>query len=218
MNAIAFLIRLIADRNTTERIEQETGRPLRIGDLGKVLRGHFQRFTIYNPLALVAGMVFFATLIYPWWYAVMYNDLYTVQAFPFILKHSVPLDLGASYIIETPPVAVVFLLCLLAVYALILFWGSTLSGVKGALYVAVAGLCMLLYTAGFYGSIWYAADHVGMPMTGYSWIFHEVQIDIRMAFTREYSIAIGAGATCLILSLIHGLLPIRFYRRGRRDT
>jgi hypothetical protein len=172
-----------------------------------VLAGHFRNAALYNPLGLVAGIVFAWTLFHPWWYAYVYNNEYSIRAFPFILRHDLPSE-GLPYVIETPHVAVAILILLLAGYLFLTLWGSTMGGKKGGLFLLFAGIFMLLYAAGFYGAILFATHRVQVPVTGYASINHTVTVDIYMFFTREYFIAIGAGAVSALSALLHGIIVI----------
>lgn len=212
MKILGGLVRLFADGETIDRIEKEKSGPLEASDFRAVFLGPFRRFTIYNIFALAAVAVFVSTLFYPWWYASAYHDQHVIYGYAYILDHSLPPE-GLKFVIDTPRVAVVFLVCLLAGYVLLAFWGSIMSGMKGRLFVAFTGICMLLYTAGFYAAVWYATNRIGVPVTGYTWIFFEVQVDIHMGILPHYYRAAGAGAACLLSSLLHGLLQIRFYRK-----
>ena len=116
---------------------------------------------------------------------------------------------GLDYVIETPVVAVVFFLFLLAGYFILAFWGSTMEGKKGRLYLVFTGLCMLLYTAGFLGALLFAMHRINQPLTGASSIIYTVEVDIIMYFSRAYFVAIGAGILCMASALIHGLFNIR---------
>lgn len=213
MKGFDVLIDIFADETTLENLRtRKKNEPLGPADLGEVFRGHFHRFTLYNPFALAALIVFTSTLFYPWWYAAAYYDQHMIYGYAVILQHSLPPE-GLKFVIDTPRVAVAFLVCLLAGYVLLVFWGSTMSGMRGRLFIAFTGLCMLLYTAGFYGAVWYATDRIGVPVRGFSWIFFEVQVDIHMDFMPHYYRAIGAGAACLLSAALHGLLPIRLHRK-----
>lgn len=213
MKGLNVLIKMFADETTLKRLEAEKGTaPLGPGDLGEVFRDHFYQFTVYNIFALVAVIVFTSTLFHPWWYAAAYHDQHMIYGYAFILKHNLPPE-GLKFVIDTPRVAVVFLVCLLMGYVLLVFWGSTLAGMKGRLFIAFTGLCMLLYTAGFYGALWYATNRVEMPVTGYTSFSFEVLVDIHMDFMPHYYRAIGAGVACLLSATLHGLLPIRLHRK-----
>ncbi len=181
---------------------------------GIVLAGHFRNAALYNPLGLVAGIVFAWTLFHPWWYAYVYNNEYSIRAFPFILSHDLPSE-GLPYVIETPHVAVVFLILLLAGYLFLALWGSTMEGKKGKLFLLFTGIFMLLYAAGFYGAILFATYRVHVPATGYASINHTVTVDIYMFFTRAYFIAIGAGIVSALSPILHGILVIPPSRRKR---
>lgn len=166
-----------------------------------------------KPAALVSFAVFAATLFHPWWKAVVHHDTYLIQAFAFVLQHNLPFDMGTDFIIETPRPAVIFFLCLFVFYALLVLWGGTMKGNKGRTFVALAGLCMMLYTAGFYGAIWYATDRIDVPVTGFALVIFEVPVDVFMNFERSYFVAIGAGAACLLSSLFHGFPTLRLHRK-----
>lgn len=209
------LLRLICsiygDESSLQVFRERNREPGTFADLGFVFRNHFRGLTLYNPLGLLAGIVFTASIFKPWWYAAMHMDYYFIRAYPFILRHDLPSD-ALEYIIETPLVGAAFLLWLLLSYLFLAFWGSTLPGKKGRLFLIADGLFMLLYTAGFYIAVWYATQRVNLPVTGYSSVPATIQIDIHMHFLTPYYVAIGAGAACMLAALFHGMVKIRLGR------
>lgn len=210
MKLMSYIARLFADEPAKHR--QDNNKTLSEGPmLRAVVRDHFHHLTLYNAFALMAGIVFVATLFYPWWHASVYDNYYTINAYAFILQHNLPPE-GRTFIIETPRIAVALLIALLAGYFFLVFWGSTMEGKKGKLFLVWSGVFMLLYTAGFYGSLLFATHRVGQPVTGYSSVVFTVEVDIFMSFTRAYFTAIGSGTLCIVSSLLHGLVPLRLYR------
>jgi hypothetical protein len=202
---------IYGDESSRRVLWEGNREPGTLADLWFIFRNHFRGLTLYNPLGLLAGIVFTACIFKPWWYAALHMDYFTIRAYPFILRHDLPSD-SLDYVIETPLVGVAFLLWLLLSYLFLAFWGSTLPGKKGRVFLMADGLFMLLYTAGFYIAIWYATNRVHLPVTGYSSVAATVQVDIHMHFLGPYYIAIGAGAVCLLSALIHGLGRIRLSR------
>ena len=178
--------------------------------LWAVLKGHFEGFTIYNPLGLTAATFFIFNLKNPWWHASLHHDHYSVNAYAFILSHHLPPE-ALHYVIETPRPAVVLLLLLLLGYWLLSFWGSTLPGRKGKRFLLFTGVFMLLYTAGFYGSLFYACHRIGKPVVGTFPIQATLMmVEGRFYFEKAYFYAIGAAGLVALSSLIHGWIPIRF--------
>ncbi len=208
---LRWLCYIYGDESSLQVFRASNREPQTFVDLWFVFRNHFRGLTLYNPLGLLAGIVFTASIFKPWWYAAMHMDYYFIRAYPFILRHDLPSD-ALEYIIQTPFVGVAFLLWLLLSYLFLAFWGSTLPGKKGRLFLIADGLFMLLYTAGFYLALWYSTNRVNLPVTGYSSIPATIQIDIHMHFLTPYYVAIGAGSVCLFSALIHGLARIRLGR------
>ncbi|HDP25539.1 MAG TPA: hypothetical protein ENN34_08850 [Deltaproteobacteria bacterium] len=207
MRFFDFLIRIFIDQHTRERLSLQRIEPRGLPGIAHTVTGHFRHFTLYNPLALIAGITFFASIFFPWWYSVVYQHGYHIAAYAFILTHNLPAE-GYEFIIETPKIAVVVLFLMLVGNLFLAFWGSTMEGTKGRIFVAVAGLFMLLYTGGFYLSLLYASSRVDVPVVGQVIIQHGVDVVVMMIFRKPYSVAIVSGAVCLLSSLFHGLLRI----------
>ena len=185
--------------------------------LWAVLKGHFEGFTIYNPLGLAAATFFIFNLKNPWWHATIQNERFFINAYAFILTHNLPPE-GWRYIIETPRPAVVVLLLMLLGNWLLSFWGSSLSGGKGKRFLIFAGVLMLLYTAGFYGSIFYACHRVGRPVGGqFSIQAALTQVTGEFYIEKAYFYAIGAAALVALSSLTHGWIPIRLAGHSSKD-
>jgi hypothetical protein len=181
----------------------------------RVFPGHFYNPTLYDPVGLVAGVVFAASLFNPWWHVSIREGRYTIDAYAFILNHNLPLE-GMKYIIETPLVLSTILLVGFLVYLFIAFWGSTMVGNKGRLYAALGGLLMLLYTAGFYGALLFGCHRIDQPVSGEFIIYQDVaKVNVHTCFLPSYYSAIGAGILCLLSSLIHGWIPVRFHGRKK---
>ena len=205
---------IFGNDSSLEVFRKENRKPGTLADLWFIFRDHFQGLTLYNPLGLLAGIVFTACIFKPWWFAALHNDYFFIHAYPFILRHDLPSD-ALDYVIETPLVGVVFLLWLLLSYLFLAFWGSTLPGKKGRLFLLADGIFMLLYTGGFYLALWYAMSRVNLPVPGYSSVSASVQVDIHMHWLKPYFIAIGSGAICILSALVHGVGTIRL---GRKDN
>ena len=214
MRFVDFLIRIFIDQRTRERLSLQGIEPRGFRGVIHTITGHFDGFTLYNPFALIAGITFFASIFFPWWYSVVYQHGYHIAAYAFILTHNLPAE-GYEFIIETPKIVVVVLFLMLLGNLFLAFWGSTMEGTKGRIFVAVAGLFMLLYTGGFYLSLLYACSRVDVPVVGQVIIQHGVDVVVMMLFRKPYSVAIGAGVACLISSLLHGLLKIPLHTRKK---
>jgi hypothetical protein len=216
MKFLDLLVRILIDDSTRGRLQQAGKEIKGLRGFLRVFPGHFYNPTLYNPLGLLAAIAFVASFNNPWWHATVDEGRISIDAFGYALKHTVP-PIGRIFIIETPPVFSAFMLLGVLLYFLIVFWGSTMAGRKGRLYVALGGLLMLLYTAGFYGAIFFAVYRIGGGVTEdfhvYSYLMRK--IDVHPFFLPTYFWAIGAAIVCLFSSLIHGQLPIRFYRRKK---
>jgi len=210
---IRLVSRIYADESTLQTFRENHREPETFADLIFVFTSHFRGLTLYNPVGLLAGIVFTAAIFKPWWYAAMHMDYYFIHVYPFILRHDLPSD-SLEYIIETPLAGAAFLLWLLLSYLFLAFWGSTMAGKKGRLFLLADGIFMLLYTAGFYLALWYSTNRVNMPVTGYSSVPATVQVDIHMHFLTPYYVAIGAGVLCLFSALVHGVGRIRLAGAG----
>ena len=211
------LIRLLIDDSTRTRYQQGEKKIEGLTGLLKVLAGHFYHPALYNPLALLAGIVFMVNLNNPWWHARVDEGRILIDAFAFVLKHTVP-PIGRVFIIETPLPLTVILIIGLFLYFFLVFWGSTMAGKKGRLFVASGGLMFLLYTAGFYGTLVYALHRIDGFLTEDFVVFSYGgmrRIDVHPYFWTAYYWAIGSAIICTLSSLIHGLLPLRFYKRKK---
>jgi len=215
MNLFDPLIKILIDDSLRERFQQE-GKDIKgFRGLLRVFPGHLHLLTLYNPLGLLAGVAFAASLFNPWWHGSVREGRHSIDAYAFFLSHDLPHE-GMKYIIETSLPVVVILLLGLSGYLFLVFWGSTMAGMKGRLFVASGGLPMLIYTAGFYGTLLFACHSVGQPVTGQFVIYQGMaRVNVHTYFLPSYYYAIGAGILCLLSSLIHGWLPIRFYRRRK---
>ena len=215
MRFLDSISRTLMDQETRESFTIQGLEPQGWPGLWEVLQGHFRRFTIYNPLGLAAATAFMFNLKNSWWHASIHHDHHSIDAFAFVLSHNLPPE-GWEYIIETPrPAIVVFLLMLLGNW-LLSFWGSTMAGRKGKLFLLLAGAFMLLYTAGFYGALFYACHRVGRPVVGQFSIQAGVEVVVQVYFLKAYYQAIGAAALVALSSLIHGWIPIRLHGRSSR--
>jgi hypothetical protein len=215
MKLFSPLIRILIDDSTRRRLEQEGQEIKGFRGFLRVLSGHFHELTLYNPLALLAGVGFAASLFNPWWHATVREGRHSIDAWAFILSHDLPIE-GVKYIIETPLPAVVILLLALLGYLFLAFWGSTMAGGRGRLYIVSSGVLMLIYIAGFYGCVVFGTHRIGQPVTGQFIIFQDMaRVIVHTYFLPSYYLAIGAGILCVLSSLTHGWVPIRFYRRKK---
>jgi len=214
MPILDSISRILINQEIRERLKTQGFEPKGWLGLWTVIKGHFQRFTIYNPLGLVAATAFMVTLKNPWWHASIHQDHHSINAYAFVLRHNLPPE-GWEYIIETPHPAIVILLLMLFGNWFLSFWGSTMSGRKGKWFLLIAGAFMLLYTAGFCGALFYACNRVGRPVVGQFSIQAGVEVVIQVFFLKAYYQAIGAAALVALSSLIHGWIPIRLH--GRLD-
>jgi hypothetical protein len=212
MQILHFISRLLIDQKTREKFATQGREPQGWSGLWAVLRGHFERFAIYNPLGLVAATVFIYNLKNPWWHASIHQDHYSINAYAFVLSHNLPSE-ALEFIIETPRPAILLLLLMLMGNWLLSFWGSTMAGRKGKRFLLLAGVLMLLYTAGFYGALFYACQRVGKPVTGPFSIQAGVEVAVQVFFMKAYYQAIGAAAVVALSSLIHGWIPVSLFRK-----
>lgn len=215
MKFLKILENIFIDDATRRNLAQDESDPQGMRRILKIFTGHFREFTIYNIFGLAAGIVFFSTIFFPWWRGDVYNRTYTIDAYPFVLIHNLPPE-GFKYVIDTPVIAVILLPVVLFGYLFLAFWGSTMPGKKGRLFLMWSGLFMLAYAAGFFGSLLFACTLVDMPVVGLGIIHYTVDVDVFMYFLQPYYVAIGAGVACLFSPLVHGLLPIRLHHR-RKD-
>ncbi len=211
------LSRFLMSEQSREKFLSQGREPHGWPGLWTVLKSHFEGFTIYNPLGLAAATFFTFNLKNPWWHASIHHDHYSVNAYAFILSHHLPPE-AVQYVIETPRPAVVLLLLMLLGFWLLSFWGSTLSARKGKRFLIFAGVFMLLYTAGFYGSLFYACHRIGKPVVGtFSIQATLMMVEGRFYFEKAYFYAIGAAALVALFSLIHGWIPIRLAGPASKD-
>jgi hypothetical protein len=210
-----LLIRILIDDATRRRLQKEGKEITGFRGLLRVFPWHFHKPTLYNPLGLLAGVGFIVSLFNPWWHASVREGRYTIDAYAFFLSHNLPIE-GMKYIIETPVPVVVILLLGLLVYLFIAFWGSTIAGKKGSLYVASSGVLMLIYTAGFYGTLLFGCHRIDQLVSGEFIIYQDMaKVNVHTYFLPSYYWAIGAAIICLLSSLIHGWVSIRLYSRKR---
>lgn len=208
---LGLLCRIYADESALQALRAGNREPATFADLWFVFTSHFRGLILHNPFGLAAGIAFFATIFKPWWYAAINMDYYFIHVFPFGLRHDLPSD-QLDYVIETPLILALFLLWLLAGILFLAFWGSTLPGKKGRLFLLADGCFMLLYTAGFYGALRFSTHRVNLPVTGYTSVPATVEVDIHMHFLTPYHIAIAAGIACLLAVALHGLVKLRLTR------
>lgn len=215
MRFLNLLENIFIDDATRQSLAQDESTPRGMKRIFKTFTGHFREFTLYNVFGLASGITFFISIFFPWWRGDVYDRMYTIDAYPFILIHDLPPE-GFKYVIETPLIAVILLPVVLFGYLFLAFWGSTMPGKKGRLFLMWSGLFMLAYTAGFYGSLLFACTLAELPVVGLGIIHYTVDVDVFMYFLRPYYVAIGAGVACILSALVHGLLPIRLHQR-RKD-
>jgi hypothetical protein len=213
MKILDFISRILMSPEARQRFSAQGQEPQGWSGLWAVLRSHFERFTVYNPLGLVAATAFIYNLKNPWWHASIHQEHHFINAYAFVLSHNLPAE-ALEYIIETPRPAIVLLLLMLLGNWLLGFWGSTMAGQKGKRFVLLAGILMLLYTAGFYGSLLYACQRVGKPVTGQFSMQAGMEVAVQVFFMKAYSHAIGAAVLVALSSLIHGWLPIHFHGKS----
>jgi hypothetical protein len=212
MRILNSISRILMDQKTHDKFATQGQEPRGWSGLWAVLRAHFERFAIYNPLGLVAATAFIYNLKNPWWHASIHQDHYSINAYAFVLSHNLPSE-ALEFIIETPRPAIILLLLMLLGNWLLGFWGSTMAGPKGKRFLVFAGILMLLYTAGFYGSLLYACQRVGKPVTGQFSIQAGVEVAVQVYFMKAYYHAIGAAAVLALSSLTHGWFPVRLHRK-----
>jgi len=204
--------RILMGPEARQKFSAQGQEPQGWSGLWGVLRAQFERFVIYNPLGLAAATAFIYNLKNPWWHASVQQDHYSINAYAFVLSHNFPPE-ALEFIIETPRPAIVLLLLMLLGNWLLVFWGSTMAGRKGKRFLLLAGILMLLYTAGFYGSLVYACQRVGKPVTGQFSVQAGVEVAVQVYFMKAYYRAIGAAAVVALSSLIHGWIPIPLHRK-----
>ena len=96
------LIKILIDDSLRERFQQE-GKDIKgFRGLLRVFPGHLHLLTLYNPLGLLAGVTFAASLFNPWWHASVREGRHSIDAYAFFLSHSLPHE-GMKYIIEDIP-------------------------------------------------------------------------------------------------------------------
>jgi len=216
MKIVNFFSKLLMDKETERRVQAEGIEPIGFQGLRKVFSEHFSHLTLYNPLGVLAGAAFLASTLNPWWHATALGGGRHLNAFAFVLKHNVPPE-GWRFLIETPPLASVALACGLLGYFSIVLWGGTMAGKKGKLFVASSGLLMLTYTAGFFGTVYFACYRIGGTPLEEFILIANIPVTVDPRFLPSYYYAIGAGFVCLLSSLIHGMVTIRLYRKKNSD-
>jgi hypothetical protein len=182
---------------------------------------HFHHLTLYNPIACIAGITFLASTLNPWWHATVIGGAFvgtgrTLDAFAFYLSHNVPPE-GWRFIIETPISASVVLVLGLLGYFFIVLWGATSAKKKGKRFVACGGLLMLIYTAGFFGTIFFACYRIGGSALKEFPLEATFPVTVEPLFLKSYYFAIGSGIVCLLSSLIHGMPTVRLHRKKKSD-
>jgi len=221
MRIFDLLSKLLMD-DDTKRDFQAEGRELSgFRGLLMVFSGHFRHLTLYNLLGVLAGAAFLASTLNPWWHATVIGGAFvgtgrTLDAFAFFLSHNIPPE-GWRFIIETPLPASVVLVCGLLGYFLIVLWGATSAGKKGMLFVASGGLLMLIYTAGFFGTVFFACYRIGGTPLGEFPLEATFPVTVEPRFLPSYYYAIGAGVACLLSSFIHGIFTIKLHRKKKSD-
>ncbi len=221
MKIVDWLSNLLVDLDTERDFQAEGRQPKGFRGLLMVISGHFRHLTLYNPVGVLAGAVFLASTLKPWWHATVIGGAFvgsgrTLDAFAFYLAHNVPPE-GWRFIIETPLPAAVALVCGLLGYFLIVLWGATLSKKKGKLFVASGGLLMLIYSAGFFGTVYFACYRIGGTSLEAFPLEATFPVTVEPRFLPSYFFAIGAGVACLFSSLIHGIITIRLHRKKKSD-
>jgi len=215
------LSELLMDEETARGFQSEGSEPKGFRGLLRVFGRHFRRLTLSNPLAVLAGAAFLASTFYPWWRVTIIGGAFvgtgrTLDAFAFYYKHNIPPE-GWRFVIEMPLFASVATAGLLLVYFLIVLWGATSAGKKGKLFVACGGLLMLLYTAGFFGIVFFACYRIGGTSLREFPLAATFPVVVAPVFLPAYFAAICAGAVCLFSSLIHGKATLRLHRKDAAD-
>ncbi len=221
MKTVDRLSRLLMDEETARGFRAEGNEPEGFRGLVRVLGRHFRRLTLSNPLALLAGVGFLASTFYPWWRITIIGGAFvgtgrTLNAFAFYYKHNIPPE-GWRFVLEMPLFASVGAAALLVVYFLVVLWGATSAGKKGKLFVACGGLLMLLYTAGFFGTTFFACYRIGGTNLREFPLAATFPVIVAPVFLPSYFAAIGAGALCLLSSLIHGKAALRLHHKRVAD-
>jgi hypothetical protein len=222
MKIIDSLSRLLIDEETQRKLRAEGKEPMGFRGLLAVIHEHVRHLTVYNPLAILAGAAFLASARKPWWHASVSGGAFlgggrTLDGYPFYLKHTVPPE-GWRFLIETPILLSAVLICGLLLYFLIVVWGGTSAGNKGRLFVAAGGLLMLIYTAGFFSTVYLACYRIGgTPLEDFT-LVATLPVTVHPQFMCPYYYAIGAGIVCLLSSLIHGWSTIRLSKRKKSDS
>ena len=217
MRIINLLSRLLMDESVREKFRAEGREPIGFRGLLAVFSEHFRHLTLYNPLGVLAGAAFLASTLNPWWHVTVHGGAFvgtgrTLDAFAFVLKHNVPVE-GLRFIIETPPLASAALICGLLGYYVIVLWGATMPGRKGRLFVASGGLLMLIYTAGFFSTVFFACYRIGGTSLEEFPLQATFPVTVDPRFLPFYYYAIGAAFLCLLSSLIHGMVTIRLHKK-----
>jgi hypothetical protein len=215
------LSKLLMDEETARDFRAEGSEPRGLRGLLQVLGRHFRRLTLSNPVAVLAGAAYLASTFYPWWRVTIIGGAFvgtgrTLDAFAFYYRHNIPPE-GWRFLIEMPLIASVAAAGLLLVYFLIILWGATSAGKKGKLFVAGGGLLLLFYTAGFFGTVFFACYRIGgTPLKEFP-LAATFPVVVVPVFLPAYFAAIGAGAVCLFSSLIHGKAALRLHRKKAAD-
>ncbi len=213
------LNRLMIDREIQRRFQAEGKEPVGFRGLWMILSGHFRYPTLYNPLGALAGIAFLASTLKPWWYFYVTGGAFwghnaTLVASAFGYKHTVPPE-GWRFIIEIPLIVSVILICGMLVYFFIVLYGATMAGKKGKLFVAAGGLLLLIYTAGFFGTVYFGCYRVGgTPLEDFK-VVATLPVTVHPQFMPIYYFAIAAAVMCVLFSLTHGWLPIRLHKRKK---
>lgn len=220
MRLFDLLIEILIDDSSRMRFEEQGEELKGFRGLLMVFSGHFHHPTAYNPLGILGGVAFLVSTLSPWWHASVTGGAFvggrTLDAFAYVLKHNVPPE-GWRFIIETPLVASAALVCGLLGYFFLVLWGGTMAGKKGKLFVASGGSLMLIYTAGFFGTVYFACYRIGgTPLEDFI-LYAPLPVTVHPLFLPPYYYAIGAGVLCLLSSFIHGRLPIRVYKKKESD-
>lgn len=221
MKTVDRLSKLLMDEETTRDFQAEGREPEGFRGLLQVLGRHFHRFTLCNPLAVLAVAGFLATTFLPWWRITIIGGAFvgtgrTLDAFAFYYKHNIPPE-GWRFVLQMPLVASVGAAVLLLVYFLIVLWGATMAGKKGKLFVAGGGLLMLLYTVGYFGTTYFACYRIGGTSLAEFPLAATFPVVVAPDYLPPYFAAIGAGAVCLLSSLIHGKAALRLHRKKGAD-
>jgi len=159
----------------------------------------------FNVLALLAGCVMVASMLYPWWsMALGYGGQSDV--YPYIIRGPAREMVGYK---RSPQMTILTYVLILAI--VVCFVGSLLRGWKGRISLAAAGIFALVAAWRFVMRISGVAGRFDMPIQGHGIAnyggFAPVEVSTRLQ-PGLYLIAV-AGILCLVSSIFHDKLRLR---------